>query len=156
ALGQRGARFLRAYAQAPGTSRSYPSFVTSRLPSRVAWDNVYQDYPGMLQNRTLFEALREAGYHTVLFASHYYFNTPGLGRGFDEFDDSGALPPGEGWRDVSAPRLVARVERALPRLVEGGRPFAMLVHFIEPHAAYVPHPEVRHGGPAPRTAEQRY
>src|SRR5207244_3026325 len=115
----------------PGTSRSFPSLVTSRLPSRVAWDESFRDAPGMLQsNRTLFEALRNAGYHTVGIASHFFFNTPGLDQGFEEFDNGGALEPQEAEHDVSAPRLVARVERALSRLARLDRPFAMMVHFI--------------------------
>jgi arylsulfatase A-like enzyme len=156
-LAQRGAHFTRAYAQAPGTSRSYPSWVTSRLPSRIAWDESFRDTPGMLlSNHTLFEALRGAGYHTIGLASHFYFSTAGVDQGFDEFDNSGALEPAEAEEDVSAPRLVARVERSLAHLENSGRPFAMLVHFIEPHAGYEPHPEIRNGAPAPTTLEGAY
>jgi arylsulfatase A-like enzyme len=157
ALAARGARFRRAYAQAPGTSRSFPSLVTSRLPSKIVWDESFRDTPGMLlDNHTIFEVLRDAGYHTVGLASHFYFNTAGVDQGFEEFDNSGALEPAEAEEDVSAPRLVARVERALTRLEKGGRPFAMLLHFAEPHAGYMPHPEIRNGRPAPTALEGAY
>ncbi len=157
ALSRGGVRFSRSYAQAPGTARSVPSLLTSRLPSRIKWDEPNQDYPSLLlENRTVFEALQDAGYYTVGVASHYYFNTSGLTQGFDEFDNGAAPPLEEATEDVSSPRIVARVERLLPRLIADGRRFALLVHLPDPHASYLPHPEIRHGAPAPTTIEGRY
>jgi arylsulfatase A-like enzyme len=157
ALARGGVRFRRAYAQAPGTSRSVPSFLTSRLPSQVSWTDSYRDYPALaLDNRTLFEALQDGGFHTVGVASHFYFDVPGVTQGFDEFDNSGEASPDEAGRDVTSPRIVARVERLLPRLQRDGRRFALLVHLADAHAHYVPHPEVRHGGPEPTTSYEEY
>lgn len=157
ALARRGARFTRAYAQAPGTSRSYPSLLTSRLPSRIAWEDPLSDYPVMLsQNETIFEALHAAGNYTAAIASHYYFDTQGLALGFDELDNTGAPPPDVGWLDVSSPRILARVDAFLARRAAKDRRFALMIHLPEPHAAYLPHPEVRNGGPAPVTQEGRY
>jgi arylsulfatase A-like enzyme len=157
ALARRGVRFQRAYAQAPGTSRSVPSLLTSRLPSQVSWADSYRDFPALLlDNRTLFEALQDGGFHTIGVASHFYFDTPGVTQGFDEFDNSGGAAPEDAGRDVTSPRIVARVERLLPRLQRDGRRFALLVHFADPHAHYVLHPEVRHGAPEPTTPYEEY
>lgn len=157
ALARRGVRFRHVWAQSPRTFDSFPSLVCSRLPSAIAWDKTSHGFPGMrLENRTMFEALHDAGYYTAGVASHLYFDTAGVTQGFDEFDNAGAPAAGEGDEDVSAPRIIKAVERILPRLATNGPPFALLIHFTEPHAYYVPHPEVRRGRPAPSGREAAY
>jgi arylsulfatase A-like enzyme len=50
--------FENAYAQAPNTPRSVPSFLASRYPSQIVYDNKKRDY-GTVQdeNDLLFETL---------------------------------------------------------------------------------------------------
>jgi arylsulfatase A-like enzyme len=74
--------FKRAYAQAPNTPRSVPSFLTSRYPSQVQIDEADKrtaarkaaDYAHITDdNDTLFEALKPAGFATIGESSHFYF-----------------------------------------------------------------------------------
>ncbi len=66
--------FDRAHSQAPNTPRSVPSFLSSRYPSQVKSDKVYKNYPTILdENDLLFEALHDAGLHTVGETSYFYF-----------------------------------------------------------------------------------
>ena len=100
--------FRNAYAQAPNTPRSVPSFMTSRYPSQVKVDKKFKDYASVLDdNDTLFEALKPAGFRTIGESSHFYFcdrkkypDTCGdvvswmksnITQGADEWDNTGAL-----------------------------------------------------------------
>jgi len=50
------------WSQAPNTPRSFPSILTGRYPSDVAWDKPGVNYPNLLpSNHTLFEGLSAAG-----------------------------------------------------------------------------------------------
>jgi arylsulfatase A-like enzyme len=146
ALAQKGVVFKRAYAQAPNTPRSFPSFLTSRFPSEVRWLKLVMNFPPMLpvaENTTIFDVLKGLGYRTIGIFSHFYTKREyGVARGFDEWDNTGALTLMESNTDVAAPRITARVVAKLRELgKQKDRRFAMWTHLFEPHSAYVTHPE---------------
>jgi arylsulfatase A-like enzyme len=133
--------------------------MTSRYPSQIAVDKVYQNYPRLDDsNELLFEDLRQAKLHTIGEASHFYFCKdpdcpskhahPNVQQGFDEFDDSGALDIAESNHDSAAPRIVPRVIGKLGELARSKQRFAMFVHLFEPHSTYMEHdgwPITEHG-----------
>ncbi|MGE5184931.1 MAG: sulfatase-like hydrolase/transferase [Acidobacteriota bacterium] len=147
--------FRHAYANAPNTPRSVPSFLTSQYPSQLKVDKQFKDYAKILDdNDTLFEALRPAGFHTIGESSHFYFcddrcedvkNTDGkpmrtnITQGADEWDNSGALPiPGSN-HDIAGPRIVGKTVKKLGELAASKQKFAMIVHLFEPHSTYMEH-----------------
>jgi arylsulfatase A-like enzyme len=172
AFAQTAVWFRRAYAQAPNTPRSVPSFWTSRFPSQLAFDKVFKDYATLLpDNDTLFEALAPAGLRTIGETSHFYFcdrdkypdtcadvlNKDGrpmhsdITQGADEWDNSGALSIPASNHDTAGPRIVAKALKRLDTLAKDGTRFAMLVHLFEPHSTYMTHDGFtysEHGFPA--------
>ena len=157
--------FKRAFSQAPNTPRSVPSFLSSRYPSQVKFDKVFQNYPSILDaNDLLFEALHDAGLHTVGESSHFYFcdhvrypdvcadfpkrmHANAL-QGADDWDNSLAtdIPPSN--HDSAGPRIVKKTLAKLDDLAMKKQRFALLVHLFEPHSTYMEHPGykyVEHG-----------
>ncbi|HEY4394298.1 MAG TPA: sulfatase-like hydrolase/transferase, partial [Polyangia bacterium] len=62
ALARRGAYFRRVWSQAPNTPRSFPSIVTGRYPTDIAFDKPTLNYPNLLPtNHTFFEVMAAAG-----------------------------------------------------------------------------------------------
>ena len=148
--------FRRAYAQAPNTPRSVPSFLTSRYPSQIKVDKKFKNYATVLDdNDTLFEVLKPAGLHTVGESSHFYFcdrkkspDTCGdvvswmnsnVTQGADEWDNSGALNIPESNHDTAGPRIVKKTVAKLDALAKADTRFAMIVHLFEPHSTYMEH-----------------
>jgi arylsulfatase A-like enzyme len=144
--------FTRAYAQAPNTPRSFPSFLTSKWPSQVRWTNPNMNFPHLADhkdNTTFFEALKAGGLHTVGVFSHFYFEPRfGTNRGFDEWDNAGALSLHDSNTDVAAPRITPRVVAKLKQLAAQKKPFVLWTHFFEPHSKYMDHDEfpTQHSG----------
>ncbi len=155
AFAQQAVVFRRAYAQAPNTPRSVPSFLASRYPSRLAVDDQMADYMRLKDdgNDFLFEALRPAGFRTIGSSSHFYFcdrvRDPRMCRGVvtwmktnalqgaDEWDNDGAKNIPESNDDVASPRIVKKSIAKLDALAKSGAKFAMLVHLFAPHGEYV-------------------
>ena len=148
--------FRRAYAQAPNTPRSVPSFLTSRYPSQIKVDKKFKNYATVLDdNDTLFEVLKPAGLRTIGESSHFYFcdrkkypDTCGdvvswmnsnVTQGADEWDNSGALNIPESNHDTAGPRIVKKAVAKLDALAKADTRFAMIVHLFEPHSTYMEH-----------------
>jgi choline-sulfatase len=143
ALAARGAYFRRAWSQAPNTPRSFPSILTSRYPSGIAWDKPGVNYPNLLpSNHTLFEGLAAAGLKPLGIFSHFYF-TPdrGISTGFAEWSDDGAGTIAESNHDVASPRIVPRVIARLRQAAARHERFVLWTHLFEPHSSYMPHKE---------------
>ncbi|HWU90310.1 MAG TPA: sulfatase-like hydrolase/transferase, partial [Kofleriaceae bacterium] len=150
--------FQRAYAQAPNTPRSVPSFLASKYPSQLAVDNAMHDYMSLQDdgNDLLFEALRPAGFRTIGMSSHFYFcdrardpkmcsgvvpwMKSNVLQGADEWNNDGAKNIPESNYDDASPRIVQKSIAKLDALAKAGTKFAMLVHLFEPHGEYVAHP----------------
>ena len=156
-LASESVRFDNAYAQAPNTPRSVPSFLGSRYPTQLDIDKGKKtNYPTINEsNDLLFEVLKPAGFKTIGETSHFYFcdrerqpkSCPdvvswmksNIQQGADEWDNSGALNIPESNKDVAGPRIVEKTTRKLAELAKADQKFAMLVHLFEPHSTYVTH-----------------
>jgi arylsulfatase A-like enzyme len=143
ALARRGAYFRRVWAQAPNTPRSFPSFVTSRYPSEIAWQKRSLNYSPLLpSNHTIFEPMASAGWRPIGIFSHFYF-TPdrGISKSFAEWSDDGAKTIAESNKDIAAPRIVPRVIERLKKAAKTGERFVLWTHLFEPHSSYMSHAE---------------
>jgi hypothetical protein len=143
ALVARGAYFKHVWSQAPNTPRSFPSILTSRTPSGIAWDNPGVNYPNLLPtNRTLFEGLSQAGLKPIGIFSHFYFTSDrGISKAFAEWSNDGAGTIAESNKDVASPRIVPRVIARLRDAAARKERFVLWTHLFEPHSSYMTHKE---------------
>ena len=161
ALAAQSVLFTHAYAQAPNTPRSVPSFWTGRYASQVKVDKKFKDYATVLDdNDTLFEALSAGGFTTIGETSHFYFcdrkrypqtcpdvvswMRSNITQGATEWDNLGALNIPESNHDTAGPRIVKKSIVRLGELAKSGNRFAMLVHLFEPHSTYMEHEGFRY------------
>ncbi|HEY5934184.1 MAG TPA: sulfatase-like hydrolase/transferase, partial [Kofleriaceae bacterium] len=173
--------FKQAYAQAPNTPRSVPSFMASRYPSELAVDRDTRDYPTVKDagNDFLFEAMKAAGFQTIGMTSHFYFCAslkPAEGRrdpsicpgvadylnsnvlqGADEWDNDGAVGIAPSNKDYAGPRTVKKAIAKLEALAKkpDGK-FAMMVHLFEPHSTYMEHEGFKITERGTAALEQKY
>jgi arylsulfatase A-like enzyme len=143
ALAKKGTYFRRVWSQAPNTPRSFPSILTGRYPSDIAWDKPGVNYPNLLpSNHTFFESLAAAGMKPLGIFSHFYFTADrGISRAFAEWSDEGAGTIAESNKDVASPRIVPRVIARLREAAAHKERFALWTHLFEPHSSYMPHKE---------------
>jgi len=143
ALARRGAYFRRVWAQAPNTPRSFPSFVTSRYPSEIAWQKKTFNYSPLLpSNHTFFEPIAAAGLKPIGIFSHFYFTADrGISKGFAEWSDDGAKSIADSNKDIAAPRIVPQVIERLKKAAAKHERFVLWTHLFEPHSSYMSHPE---------------
>ena len=148
-LAARGTHFTNVYAQAPNTPRSFPSFVTSRLPSEVHFVKQSLNFSPLTgKDPTLFTALAGAGVRNVGVFSHFYLEQKtGLSPGFAEWQNTGAKNLHDSNSDIAAPRITQAVIDHLKQLAhpagdaaKAGR-FALWTHLFDPHSTYMDHPE---------------
>lgn len=148
--------FRKAFAQAPNTPRSVPSFLASRYPSALAFDKDFVDYPTVRDdNDLLFEVLSGAGLHTAAETSHFYFcdqtrapeqctdfkrpKHSNIRQGATEWNNEGAVDVAPSNKDIASPRIVPRAIAKLAELAKQKQRFAMMVHLFEPHSTYMEH-----------------
>jgi arylsulfatase A-like enzyme len=152
-----GVAVVIAVGQAP---RSFPSFLTSRLPSQVKWWRLIANFSPMAEapeNKTFFEALHEAGYYCVGEFSHFYLTgRHNIHKGFDDWHNEGALTLHDSNTDVAAPRVVDRVVKRLEALKKADRKFVLWTHLFEPHSKYMDHPERPVKSSGMKAVEERY
>jgi len=143
ALARRGAYFRRVWSQAPNTPRSFPSFVTSRYPSEIAWQKRSLNYSPLLpSNHTIFEPMAVAGWRPIGIFSHFYFTADrGISKSFAEWSDDGAKTIADSNKDIAAPRIVPRVIERLKKAAKTGERFVLWTHLFEPHSSYMSHAE---------------
>ena len=143
ALAHRGAYFRRVWSQAPNTPRSFPSFVTSRYPSEIAWQKRSLNYSPLLpSNKTIFEPMASAGLRPIGIFSHFYFTADrGISKGFAEWSDEGAKTIADSNKDIAAPRIVPRVIDRLKKAAKDDERFVLWTHLFEPHSSYMSHAE---------------
>ncbi len=142
-LARRGAYFSRAWSHAPNTPRSFPSILTGRYPSDIAWDKPGVNYPNLLpSNVTFFQTLAAAGLMPIGIFSHFYFTADrGISRGFAEWSNDGAGTIAESNKDIASPRIVPRVIERLKKAAASKQRFVMWTHLFEPHSSYMTHKE---------------
>ena len=167
ALAAQGARFSHAYAQAPNTPRSFPSFLTARLPSQVHWVTKNANFPPVVPHSaggdvTFFEALAEAGLHPTGVFSHFYLKPEnGIAGGFvsgtdNRWDNTGALTLHDSNTDIAAPRITARVIEKLKKLGQSKERFALWTHLFDPHSRYMDQPDFPAHGSGFKALEEKY
>jgi arylsulfatase A-like enzyme len=158
ALAERGIAFTAAYAQAPNTPRSFPSILTSRLPSQVHYVNKTWNFsPVTGKDPTLFTALAEAGYRNIGIFSHFYMEERiGLARGFAEWSNAEARNLHDSNSDIAAPRITKRVVERIRRLGRAPGRFVLWTHLFDPHSTYMDHPEFPVAGKGVRHLAARY
>jgi arylsulfatase A-like enzyme len=94
------------------------------------------------------ERLRRAGVRTMTAQGHWYFRPDtGLGRGFDDSDYSATprVPQAEGDRTVNGDKLTDAAIAMLSKPENVSKRFYFWMHYVDPHAAYVAHPEFSFG-----------
>ncbi|MFP8879765.1 MAG: sulfatase [Myxococcota bacterium] len=153
-LAQRGVVFTRARATSSWTKPSVASLFTSRRPSEhqaVSFDRgLRADLP------TLAELLRDAGYRTMGVSANFVHvnSTTGLSRGFDIWEtitlnpdhtsDDTLLIFRMNRDDEKAVKLRAATAPEVNRVVldllppAEGPPLFLYVHYMDPHAGYMP------------------
>ena len=159
-LMQQSVSFSHAWAQAPNTPRSFPSFLTSRFPSEVRWQKLMMNFPPMLDtsdNTTLFQALKQSDLYLVGVFSHFYLTREmGITGGFDEWHNDGALSLHDSNTDSAAPRIAPRVIAALRGLQKSKMRWGLWTHFFEPHSRYMEHEEFPTHASGLKGLEEKY
>lgn len=149
-LAARSVVFERAYALASYTGKSMGPMLIGRYPSEThrGWWHFNRFGP---EDTFLQERLQDAGIHTIGVQGHWYF-TPqyGLGRGFDVLDMSAAPAKRqlEGDRTVLSDDLSDAVIAQLSKPENAQDRFFLWVHYLDPHADYIRHPEFDFGSRA--------
>ncbi len=129
-LAASGARFTRAYAQAPMTRMSMPSIFTSLYPS------VHRVYSGIsvLPNEftTLAETMQSAGYRTACFtASPHGKSRYNFYQGYETYEGFEGAPTR---RHDTAAHVV---DKAIGWLYEQpAAPFLLYLHFMDVHTPW--------------------
>jgi len=143
ALAKKGAYFRRVWSQAPNTPRSFPSLVTSRYPSEIAWQQRSLNYSPILpSNQTFFEHLARGGWKPIGIFSHFYFTADrGISKAFAEWNNDGAGTIAESNKDIPSPRIVPKVIARLKKAAAAKEKFVLWTHLFEPHSSYMQHPE---------------
>jgi hypothetical protein len=139
----RGSYFKRVWSQAPNTPRSFPSILTSRTPSGIAFDKPGVNYPNLQpSNKTFFEGLAGAGLKPIGIFSHFYFTADrGISKSFAEWSNDGAGTIAESNKDIASPRIVPKVIARLKEAAARKERFVLWTHLFEPHSSYMTHKE---------------
>jgi arylsulfatase A-like enzyme len=146
-LAARSVVFDRAYSLASYTGKSVGPMLLGKYPSETLrnFDHFDKFEPG---ETFVQERLRRIGVRTMTAQGHWYFRADtGIGRGFDASDYSAepAVPQAEGDRTVNGDKLTDRAVALLSQVPAGTTRFYLWVHYVDVHAAYVPHPEFDFG-----------
>ena len=134
--------FEQATATSSWTRSSVASMFSGLYPTSVGVLTIEDMVPE--QTLTLAELLREGGFQTYgVTASGNARSEFGFGQGFDEHvlaDDLRRSYPG-GVKESIAQGVNRHALRVLDARVRT-RPFFLYLHYIDPHAPYLPHPEL--------------
>jgi arylsulfatase len=132
-LAEQAAVFEQAMAASSVTRESVAALLTGRLPSRSGSFG-WRAAPAA-DSAHLGELLQRAGYRTGFLSNTVMLRDPGFTRGFERVQH---LPArwdlsGEGMR---------LTEAALGFVRDVGAPFALYLHYLDPHAPYAPSAEL--------------
>lgn len=147
ALAKESVVFERAYSLASYTGKSVGPMLLGKYPSETS--RTFDHFDRFGKDETFIqERLAAAGVRTLSAQGHWYFRPDtGLGRGFAELDlgASPRVPQVEGDKTVNSAALTdaALALLAKPENVAGR--FFLWVHYLDPHAMYVPHAEFDFG-----------
>ncbi len=128
--------FDNAFAQAPWTSPSVASLLTSQYPAMLGYADSKD--PAVAGDDALFlaEILAEHGYLTHAVISHTYVGSRlGFDQGMTAFDEGDALGP----LHVSSESVTDKAIAALDLHGARDRPLFLFVHYFDPHFSYILH-----------------
>jgi arylsulfatase len=132
ALAAESVRFEYAVSQAPWTTPSVASLLSSRFPSELGVRDVTS--PVTARFSWLPEEVQRAGYTTGAVVSHSFVSAKwGFARGFDVFDETNV----KGQRAVTAVGVTDAAIAFVDSQPE--RPFLLLAHYFDPHFALIEH-----------------
>jgi uncharacterized sulfatase len=159
-VGREGAVFENAFVVTPVCSPSRAAYMTGRYGTQLGitdWINPTEQAGGVglpADAVTWPAVLRKAGYRTGLFGKWHLGGVPHnhpTRLGFDQFIGAlrggfapmdPALEVNGAARQFTGPASDVITDAALAFLDQSaGRPFALLLHFREPHLPYTPMPE---------------
>lgn len=145
-LAERAAVFTRAYSSAPTTRIAIPVLFTGRSLGGIAWDRRVFPYAMLDRNTTLAGILKAQGFDTAAFVTHEYLGRRwNFTQGFDTVDESLAFEDSV-YLSKSTGADLSRKAAAWISAHRDRRFFAWL-HFMDPHSAYLKHPEGTDFGP---------
>lgn len=147
ALAARSVVFERAYSLASYTGKSMGPLLLGKYPSETHRNFGHFDRFDP-EETFVQERLRRAGIRTLTAQAHWYFKPDsGLGRGFDVADYSALpkVPQAEGDRTVNGDKLTDAAIGILSKSDNVSGRFYFWMHYLEPHAEYVFHPEFDFG-----------
>ncbi len=149
ALAAQGVLFENAYAPTSSTGPSHATLFTGRHP--VSHGLRKNGLPLATAARTLAEILRENGYQTAGVVSSVVLDARfGLDQGFDVWEDDfsaeGASFNPRSWEGHAVPNGFDRRADETTKLAQRWlwidrdpqRPFALFVHYFDPHTPYDP------------------
>jgi arylsulfatase A-like enzyme/Flp pilus assembly protein TadD len=142
-LAAQGVLCERAFTVAPITLPSHTAMFTGLYPAE---NGVVTNGRGRLDDGipTLAEALKREGYDTGAFVASFVLNGKfGLDRGFRTYDDDFASDEASSDAQHRQRNGESVVDAALKWLrAKRGKPFFCWVHLYDPHAPYLPHPDL--------------
>jgi choline-sulfatase len=133
--------FDHAYALASYTGKAIGPLMIGKYPSETHRDGGhFNKYFG--DNVLLAERLKDAGFHTMGAASHWYFKPSfGLTQGIDDWDMSAIPAGGQGDNDTSitSPQVTDAAIKVLSKPENTQGRFFAWFHYFDPHAQYMAH-----------------
>ncbi len=127
-------RYTNAISQAPWTTPSIASLLTSLHPATLGIENERS----ILGRDFVFlsEVLADHGFATGAVVSHLFLSSRmNFDQGFEYFDESQIL----GFEGVSSPEITRRAMGFVDR--HRAEPFFLWLHYFDPHWRYVVQPE---------------
>ncbi len=148
ALAKKSTIFERAYSLASYTSKSLGPALIGKYPSETKRTFSHFDFFSK-EESFLQERLQQLGLRTVSVQGYWYFTKAGYGfeRGFDVIDAT-AQPKTwivEGDTTVNSDKLADAAIKHLTDPSLENQQFYFWVHFVDPHADYVPHAQFDFG-----------
>lgn len=136
ALARESVVYSRAYSQAPWTTPSIGSLLSSRYPTALG---IKGDRSALAPQLFLLpEALQAAGYETAAVVSHSFCSSRwGFAQGFSAFDESNVL----GHSAVTSEGVTERGIAFLESRRQTTEPWFLWLHYFDPHCAFVEHEE---------------
>lgn len=151
-LAGRGVIFERMYALASYTGKAVGPMLIGKYASETHRNWGHSNH-FTREDTTVAERLRKAGIHTMSVQALRYFGAQsGLNRGFDVLNMAAA---GEGTikemeNNATADKQSDAALKLLAKPEHTGKRFFMWLHYMDPHADYLPHKEVPSFGTSQR------
>ena len=141
ALAAASVRYRNAFSQAPWTTPSIGSLLSSQYPTVLG---IHHTESALSEELILLpEVLQASGIATGAVVSHSFTSAKwGFGQGFDFFDESNI----KDYEAVTSPGVSASAIQFLDR--HRDRPFFLFLHYFDPHFAYVDHDRFSFGAGA--------